>query len=337
MSNKKLTMLGVVAAVMVVLAVLQSQIMKKIPAEATGSSNLIQGLDISSITSVTVTKGAEQATLQRSGEKFFVANKDGYPADTSRVNDLLIRCLDIKVKAAELITSNSALHKDLGVSEDTAGSNVKFFDKNDQFITGLLVSEVSESEDVKGVNVRLSTGNDVYRALDVPWFSGYAMDYVDKQFVVIKEEDIASVTVSLPEERYTLKRSDSGDIVLENMPAGKKFKSDSPHKEIFSLLTDMRFTEVQKESAETADLKFDSTYTCRLADKSVYTFKIAQKESKTYVQCTGIAGKDKGWIFEVPQWKAANLTKKLADLLEDIEVEKPQAEQTGETPQPEKL
>ena len=100
-------------------------------------------------------------------------------------------------------------------------------------------------------------------------------------------------------------------------------------------------------------LAFNEQYACTLNDLTVYTLNIAQKDDKTYAVCkaefTGqrpkgvekdespeelkkkealllafdnaaaFTARHKGWIYEIPDWKAKNLTKKLPDLLEDVE------------------
>ncbi|UCG46243.1 MAG: DUF4340 domain-containing protein [Phycisphaerales bacterium] len=117
---------------------------------------------------------------------------------------------------------------------------------------------------------------------------------------------------------------------------------------------DARFDDVKKDGN---DLTFEDKFVCRLKDSTVYTLEIAKRDEKTYVTCSAEftdanavekkplsqggqvesqeelkkkeakllakenAGKytvrHRGWVYEIPDWKANNLTKKLSDLLED--------------------
>ena len=182
------------------------------------------------------------------------------------------------------------------------------------------------------------------------------MNYIDQELIAAKREDIASVTVSSPSGPYTLKTKEgSQDIVLENIPAGKKLKS-SDAQSVFTALTSLRFEDVKKISS---DMAFEKQYMCRLKDSTVYALRIAQMYDKTYVSCvaeftdktpvekasvdqggqveseeelkkkeakllardnaTKFTANHQGWVYEIADWKAKNLTKELADLIEDEE------------------
>ena len=146
------------------------------------------------------------------------------------------------------------------------------------------------------------------------------------------------------------------------MPEGKRFK-EKGNDQTFYALEDLSFADVTGKG-EIADLKFDTTYVCRLEDSTVYIFKFAKKNGKSYLKCraeytdktlvtkeTGVeseeelkkkeakllakdgartfAEKHKGWIYEVGQYKVDGMTKKLDDMIEDIEQEK--TEEDAET------
>ena len=135
--------------------------------------------------------------------------------------------------------------------------------------------------------------------------------------------------------------------MLENIPEGKKAKT-SECDQVFTALTNLRFDDVMRQSS---DLTFDGQYICRLNNTTVYTIKTARKDDKAYVTCgaeyTGeipqkdrrveseeelkvkeakllaldkvqrFTAKHQGWVYEIAEWKAKNLTKRLSDLVED--------------------
>lgn len=124
MSNRKLIILSIVAALMIVWAIIQSHI-GVTPARApSGSSYLLQGLDTAKIASILIGTGEDAVRLIREDNRFVVGNKDNYPAVTSKINDLITSCLDIRT--VELMTSNAVNHKELEVTEEKAKSVVKF-------------------------------------------------------------------------------------------------------------------------------------------------------------------------------------------------------------------
>jgi hypothetical protein len=346
MSDKKLTILGIIAVCMVIWAVVQSRISSGPKVRPDTLVYIIQGLDPADIGSIVLATGESAVTLKREGGRFVVVNKDNYPADAKEINNLLTKCLGIR--SSELYTDNPANHEDLQVTEQKARSVVKFLKPDSSVLTGIIVGK--DRELGEGSYVRLASSDKVYIAQSVPSFGGRAIDYIEQELISTKREDIQSVTVASSSGEYSLKASeDIKTVVLENIPAGKRLKS-SDSETVFSALTSLRFDDVKKSSE---GLSFDRQFVCRLKDSTVYTVRIAQKDNKTYVTCQAdftdttpvvvkenevesqeqlknkeakLLARDKAkeftvkhqsWVYEIADWKAKSLTKPLSDLLED--------------------
>ena len=345
MSNKKLVILGIVAAGMIVWAAVQSGISKRAAGgPATGGAYLLQGLDPAAIGSIVVQADGNTVTLARQGSNFVVVERNNYPVQTRQINSLITSCLDIKTD--ELITSNKANFADLGVSDDKPEKSIKFLKLDKGVIAGILVGKTSK--DTPGSYVRLLSSDKVYLSTSVPWLQTTPMDYIDRNLTDIKREDITKVSVTAPDGSYVIKGTGGKGETLENVPAGKKEKL-SDVDQVFVALTNCPFDDVKKDAG---DLNFDRTYVCQLKDSTVYTFNVAAKDSKTFVKCTAdfadkrevlkkttqeseaelkakeakllardkaeaFAKKTQGWVYEVPEWKAKNLKMKFADLVEN--------------------
>jgi len=358
MSDKKLTILGIVAVFMVIWAVVQSRVSSRPSMETEGPSYLIQGLDPADIDSIVIGTDEDAITLKRQQGHFVVVNKDNYPAKASEINNLLTKSQEIQ--RSQFVTDNAANHEDLGLTEEKANTLVKFFKLDSSLLTGVVGGKSKELG--QGTYVRLASSDKVYVAPSMPWFGGTAMSYIEQELISVKRDDIESVTVRSASGEYTLKTTDDGkDVVLENIPAGKKFKS-SDGDSVFTALTSLRCDDVKKR---TGDLAFDKQFICRLKDSTVYTLKIAQKDDKTYVICEAdftdktpvmvgtkaeseeelkkkeakllaqesvikFTKKHQGWVYEIAEWKAKNLIKELSDLIEDEE--KPKEEDKVEDP-----
>jgi hypothetical protein len=365
MSDKKVTILGIAAVVAVLWAVIQARVSNRPRSEADRPVYLIQGLDPADIDTIVMGKAEDAVTLKRDKNGFVIASKDNYPAKTSEVNSLVSKCLEIKT--SEFITDNPANHEDLEVTEEKARNVIKLMtpEPNSTVLAGVVVGKTEELG--QGTYVRLLTSdpalsNRVYVTPNVPWFGTGATSYIEQTLISAKREDIESVTVNSPNGSYVLKTKEgSQDAVLENVPAGKTFKS-SDGQSVFTALTSLRFDDVKKKSA---DLKFDKQYICKLKDSTVYTLDIAQKDDKTYVACKAeftdttpvVKGSDvetpeelkaketkllardnaakftadhQAWVFEIADWTAKNLTKEMADLIEDQK--KATEEQPAEDP-----
>src|SRR4030042_714946 len=104
MSNKKLMVLGVVAVLMLIWAVILSRISNRPKTVSDSPSYLIQGLDPAGIDSIVLGTGDDAVTLKRQGNSFVVANKDNYPAKANQINDLISKCLEIET--SQFITDN---------------------------------------------------------------------------------------------------------------------------------------------------------------------------------------------------------------------------------------
>jgi len=357
MSNKTLAMLCVVAVCMVIWAVVQSHISGMPRTEPGGPTYLIQGLDPEDIGGIVVGTGEGVATLQRRGRRFVVADKDGYPADTKEINELISTCLGIK--AGEVFTDNPANHEELGVTEEKASHIVKLLkrDPNAPLLAGIIVGKRKEVGE--GTFVRLLPGDKVYVSPEVPWIKNGALDYIDKELISVDRKDIESVTVTLPDDEYRLTAKDGKDIVLLNVPEGKKAKSNECER-VLTCLTSLTFDDVRNRALDTGDLTFDKQHVCRLKDSTVYTVRIAEKDNRAYATCEAdftdeiappkgdepeealkekeakllardrakaFTAKHQAWIYEIPNWKAKNLTKKVADLVEDEKKPEEKAEE----------
>ncbi|MHC4645234.1 MAG: DUF4340 domain-containing protein [Planctomycetota bacterium] len=357
MSNRKLLTLGIVAAVMFALVAVQGRLSRSSGRVSLAGSYLIQGLEPAKIHSILIGKGENPVRLVRQGNGFVVGNKGDYPASIKKINDLLISCLDVVI--LDWITDDPANYESLDVSEEKAQNIVKFLDEKHEVITGVVIgsSRLPELQmENRTTYVRLLSGNDVHEAKDVPLVGGSATDYIEKEIVNISDEDVVRVTVTSPEGSYTLRVADGNDesIVLEDMPAGKKLKT-SVGRQVISALSYLSLSDVDKESSlEAGKLEFDNTYVSELKDSTTYTFRIARADGKTYVKCSAeymdksrvieekkdlkqmeakllapenavrFTQSHSGWVYQIPEYKGDNLTKKMTDLVEDKEEEKPE-------------
>jgi len=365
MSDRKLIILGIGAALTVIWAVLQSRISSRPRTQPDAPAYLIQGLDTARIGSIVLGVGEKAVTLKLRGRSFVVVNSDNYPAKVSEINNLITACLDIRI--GELYTDDAANHKDLEVTEEDARAVIKFLRPDSSLLTGVVVGKAKEQASAGSVEqgqatyVRLLPGDKVYLAPTAPWFRSRAIDYIERVLISAKRENIESVTVRSPDGEYTLKAAEDGKgIVLENIPASRKLKS-TDGETVFASLTNLGLEDVKKKSGE---LTFDRQFVCRLKDSTVYTLMLAQKGNKTYANCkadftgekpdmkttTGseeelkekeakllawegaakFSAKHQAWVYEIPDWKAKNMTKNLSDLIEDDQ--KPEETEKVEDP-----
>lgn len=361
MSNQTLGKLALVAAVMVVWAVVQSHVSNRSRVEPSGPAYLIQGLDSADISRLEVGQGDDATKIVRQEGRFVVANKANYPADTKQLNDLITKCLDIKT--TELYTDNPKNHEDLEVTEEKAKNVIKFFKADGTLLTGVVVGKSLESG--KGTYVRLAGKDPVYLVESAPYFRSTPLEYVDQEIVSVKSEDVNTVTVTTPDGPYTLHGTDGDAVVMDGLPAGKTLK-DSDAKSVVGALNSLRFDDVNTPEV-LGDLDFDHLYVCFADDSTRYRLRLAKKGEKTYAKfdakytdttpVTMTQGqveseedlkkkeaklqaqekaqkftlRHRGWVYEIPDWKAKYLTMAKTALLEDKPAEETPAEVTETT------
>jgi hypothetical protein len=361
MSDKKLTILGVVAVIAVAAAIVVNQASKPRQSSNLVIGPLVGGLDVDQIAKITISgqKGAQKMTLSRNEDRFVIVEKDNYPAGVKKVNELVAQCLDIRT--AELRTEDPAFHKDLGVTEDSAKSVITLWDAENKPIVGIFISESDEQG--KGAYVRLASENKVYLTLNSPWISAVPMDYVDKEILKVNTGKIVEVTITDPNQHtYTLQTKDGGKTITSpiTLPAGKRLK-ESDCKRVFTAPGGIQIEDVVA-AGKVEGLKLGWRYVCKLDDSTVYTFQLGEKDKKTYLAATAeftdtepvtkekgvveseeqlkakeakllardaadrFAKKTAGWLYVIADYTAAELKKKMPDLVEDIPAEAKKAD-----------
>ncbi|MGB8227246.1 MAG: DUF4340 domain-containing protein, partial [Sedimentisphaerales bacterium] len=202
---------------------------------------------------------------------------------------------------------------------------------------------------------RLVNDNKVYVIYNPPWVKSSPMEYIEQELISADKANIDSVTVTSPNETYTLTGEANGtEAILKELPAGKQQKKNECEA-VLDVLTSLRIDDVNA-AGENPDLKFERKFECLLKDSTLYTIEIAQKDSKTFAKCSveftdktavkkeqGIESQEElkkkeakllarekagkfqetceGWIYQIPDYKAKNMTRPIAELVEDVNSE----------------
>ena len=220
MTDKKLVVLGGIAVLMVILAVITSNVPEKKGGQVIGATYLVQGVDPDSIATIEVKSGDDTVTLKRKKGQFVVDQKSNYPAQASKINSLISDVLDIKT--IEMFTKNPANHTDLGVTEENAAYVVRFLKPDGEELTGVVIGR--NKEQGQGLFVRLTSDDRVHVTLDRLNISTKAIGYVDQSLISVTAAEIEWVKSAGDGAKYDLRKSDDGNIVLDKMPEGKKLR-----------------------------------------------------------------------------------------------------------------
>ncbi len=364
MSNKKLGQLAIVAAIMVVWAVLQSHLANRPSAESAGPAYLIQGMDPAEIASITLGHGENEVTIVNNDGQFVVTNKANYPVDPKQINDLLTKCFDLKTKelytdkaknheALEVTEDNARsivkFYKAdgslltgviVGKSPESGSSAyVRRVDSDEVYLADNVPWFRTSAVDYLNQEIVTVEADDVNNVTVTTPEGAYALTPGRKSSDV--------VMVDMPAGK-TLKKSDAKSV-LTALTSLRFDDVNTPP------------TDDPNAVAAVKGLDFNYRYICRLNNKTEYTLDLAKTDDgKTYARCSAAYFgekvminpakvdsdeerrekearllaeehyqrfnlRHKGWVYQLPEWKAKNLTMKQVDLLEEVKVETPEA------------
>lgn len=292
MNQDQLKILGIVALVLFLIAGFMYSGITFTGDSFRSGSPLIQGLDTGKIAKLTISSKDNSLTLKKTGDSFSLVEKNNYPADISKINELLVDILEVRLK--EKISENADYFEELGVSDaHDEAVIVSLFDANDEPLTGLVKGKSLERG--SGSYVRQLNGKIAYSSSNYLSINSSINNYLETSLFDIEAEKISEVRVSSPEGFYQIVRESNGEtepaaegeeaeeeskIVLLNVPAGRT-ADDTEYEDVFEALVDLEFDDVSP-AAELTGLNWDSVFECRLDSGLLYRVRSAKAEDDKY-------------------------------------------------------
>ena len=347
MTNRQLLTLVIVAAAMLVTTAVIYSVKGPTKASDISGATLIQGLAPENIQKISIRSDGAAVTLTRRGPGFTVDERRNYPASVKKINELIIKCLEIK--RIRKVTGSANSHEELGVDEDsTDAAVVAFLGAEDKHLVGFVKGKSVTSG--SGVYVRLIGEDAVYESENNLYIDTQPTDYIEKELIGVNQEDIKRVEVKTGKESYVISRNYTDDIFLENVPRGKRPKGND-YEDVFNALSNLDSTDVIPETE--VEAKWDTTYTSHQQSGLSYTVQLAKSDDDKYYAKLSAKGpivgeititkteseeelkkkealllahdkaktftpRHAGWAYELSSWQAEKMCKSLADLIEDI-------------------
>ena len=253
-----------------------------------------------------------------------------------------------KIRAAEKVTDSPKNHAELGVAPDAPDAvTVSLLDAGGKPLIGLVKGKSAARG--AGAYVRLLDKPAVYTTEDYLHIPSDPADYIDKQLIEVKKDDVSRVDVRTGEKTCAVLRDPKGAIVLQNVPKDKRPKGKD-YEDLFDALGSLSLADVSP--AGKLDLKWDTTFACALKTGLVYTVKLAEKDDKHYAALSAkgpsvsrvtisktesedelkkkealllaaeaarkFTPRHQPWVYEISSWAAGKMRKPLNDLIEDI-------------------
>jgi len=173
---------------------------------------LVPTFESSAVTKVEVgTKPDEKLTIERDGSDWKITSADGYPADSTKVNEL-IRDIGMADARTAVVTS-SKYHESLEVTEDKAQARVRLYqaDSDKPFID-LIVGKATTG----GAHVRVAGEKEVYDVQRIsPWqLRPDVTTWMQRTLTDIPPDSVEKLVVSNENGTFELEKKDSDWLVV---------------------------------------------------------------------------------------------------------------------------
>jgi len=221
---------------------------------------LFETLPANEITKIVIERPDDSVTLVKGEGSWVVENRFGYPADFSKITDLIRQLKQTKVgrkfAGTEPVQKRLSLlppdHKESAETEK--GTRIVMKDKNEAVVVDILLGTTRKKEE-KGVPnsqfVMLGGGTEIYLVDQI--FSSYgtaAPSWLKKSPVKVAEKDIQKITCSGPDGtlRYTFERPEKGKDFVLVAPHTKRAVKSSDLNRLAGSLTGLQIEDVADPS-----------------------------------------------------------------------------------------
>jgi hypothetical protein len=283
-------------------------------ASAATTEPLLPDVATGALTAFTITDGdGKSLALAKDGDKWVLPNADGYPADETKVEELLEKLGH--VTGGHLATKTSGSHRRLKVHDE------EFERRLDLTMGGEHVLLVGSSVGSRSSHVRLDGANEVYLAKGISsWqMSVTENSWIDTVYLKIEKDDITHVLLRNDNGVLEFDKSDEGVWSLAGVDAGdfKDTKLTTLLNRVSSLRMSKPLGREEKPEYGLAQPAATVTVTTKVGEdgEDTYTVKVGARASDDddFV----VRSSTSNYHVEVSKWTAEEFTtQKREDFIE---------------------
>ena len=291
------------------------------------------------VQSVTVASASGKFTIARKGDGWALAEKDGYPVAADKLRQLVAGLADLRLLEAK--TDQPDRHARLEVEDiaakDAKSKQVTLAGADGKLLADLIVGKQNNTSDfngLRGIYVRKPGNAQAWLAQGLVEVPTAAVDWVDRTVVNVAEDKIQRLQFEpTAAPALTVSKADkaAADFTLAPLPEGKSADPDALKR-----LTEV-FTAVELDDVR-ADKDTDKAVKAGAAEGATFdglTLKAellvmdggtwlrlkasAAEGSAAAAEATTINDRVAGWLYKLPQFKAALLQPKVDDFLKKPE------------------
>lgn len=278
--------------------------------------------------------GGVTITLELGKAGWSMKDRDGYPARAVKVRQTIFGLA--KIAYREPKTRRKEKFAKLGLRDPSekgaASSRAKLFGGGklvaDLIIGNSRTGKVGKAEG--GVYFRLPGDEQTWLGSESLNISAERPNWLERKIVNLSRDRVRRVVIRHADgQTLSLSKAtpEAGDFTLDDMPPGKKLKKKSGPNGVGGALANLQLNDVVKETAPfdaattTADFTtFDGlSVRIRLTKRNGEFWLRIEASGK---EAEAITARTAGWVYRIPNYAGANLTKRLEDLIED---EKPKS------------
>ena len=297
--------------------------------------------DMPRLSTITMKQGTQSITLERKGEAWSLKDRGGYPVQGDRVRALMLRLAD-----AELIdrkTRNperfSLLELEDLTAKDAKSRLLVLADDKAKPLAELLIGKRSVEQfgaGKGGTYIRRPAEKETWLVNSEIEINTAVNMWVDTTIFEAQIAQVKQVDIDVGSEKFSIVRA-SGKPANKDayafaggLPDGKKLKSDYTLEDVVNAFARVELEDVRKPVAPAAGGTAPMTAVYEMENGGKFTMKVRADGDARWavVEATGegdakaaadaVNAKAGGWEFKLPSWKAEQIFKKQADLIEDI-------------------
>lgn len=350
MRRRALTVLAAVAALAAAAAWTVS--VQRAPRTDIDKPPLYPGLldRVNEIARVEIDSARGRTVLARDGERWVVANRDGFPALLEQVKRTVVGIADLRVIEGK--TRRPELYPRLGVEDpDAEGANsrrVVLQDAGGRVLAALVIGKQR-----KGSAAQLAEPALYVRKVGEPQamlvegelaLSATPRDWMDTALMDVEARRIRSITIEHPDgERVRLARARAAveNYAIEGLPEHSEPRSRALLTSLGTALEELRFDDVAGAGSVPLPPGETTVTTYRSFDGLVVEARLAEIDGRTWVafdvrhdpgtgRHAGGAGRDAAeiareaaalaerlspWVYVLPEFKVSMMTKRLSELV----------------------
>ncbi len=276
---------------------------------------LLKDLKAADVAALAIREPKGALTIERKGERWTIAERDGFPADFDKVRDFVIKATGLKIGQSDLVGDKDRARLQL----DASGTAIEFRGADGKPLAKLVAgrkyfkAEPDNPERAPGDGRWVALGGDekhVYLVSDpLAQAATKTAQWIDTRAFAV--EKVKTLDVRYPDgSGYRIERSgDNADWKLAGLKAGEKLEVTRANSAAYSLSL-LELADVAPAEAKDTGLDKPATLIAHTFDGLTYTLKIGKARGEDYYATLWVSGEAKATGAD-----AAERTKSLAERL----------------------